>query len=129
VSNTLPPCSTHRAEHAAHRRHVLAAGDLREGRGAPQADDRKPLTRGGDGAGDELLLGGPEQPRVERQRGLPHAVLADALASLLNQSLAVWEMSPTGTPVEAQVIRWLCELLGYPPTRTGRWSPAAAPPT
>jgi L-2,4-diaminobutyrate decarboxylase len=45
---------------------------------------------------------------------LPHAVLADALASLLNQSLAVREMSPSGTPVEAQVIRWLCEAVGYP---------------
>jgi L-2,4-diaminobutyrate decarboxylase len=45
---------------------------------------------------------------------LPHAVLADTLASLLNQSLAVWEMSPTGTMVEAQVVRWLLELLGWP---------------
>jgi L-2,4-diaminobutyrate decarboxylase len=45
---------------------------------------------------------------------LPHAVLADALASLLNQSLAVQEMSPSGTYVEAEVLRWLRELLGFP---------------
>jgi L-2,4-diaminobutyrate decarboxylase len=45
---------------------------------------------------------------------LPHAVLADALASLLNQSLAVWEMSPSGTFVEAETMRWLRELLGFP---------------
>ncbi len=45
---------------------------------------------------------------------LPHAVLADALASVLNQSLAVWEMSPTGTPVEQQVMAWMKELAGYP---------------
>lgn len=50
---------------------------------------------------------------------LPHAILADALASALNQSLAVWEMSPTGTLVEAQVIRWMVELLGYPATADG----------
>ncbi|MBA4157494.1 MAG: pyridoxal-dependent decarboxylase [Gemmatimonadetes bacterium] len=50
---------------------------------------------------------------------LPHAVLADTLASLLNQSIAVWEMSPTGTLVEAQVIRWLAELLGFPATADG----------
>jgi L-2,4-diaminobutyrate decarboxylase len=50
---------------------------------------------------------------------LPHAVLADALASLLNQSIAVWEMSPTGTLVEAQVMRWLGEVLGYPATADG----------
>lgn len=50
---------------------------------------------------------------------LPHAALADALASLLNQSLAVTEMSPTGTPVEQQVIRWMKELAGYPDDADG----------
>lgn len=45
---------------------------------------------------------------------LPHAVLADALASLLNQSLAVWEMSPTGTLVEERVMAWLAEAIGFP---------------
>lgn len=45
---------------------------------------------------------------------LPHAVLADALVSLLNNSLAVWEMSPTGSLVEAEVIRWLAGMAGYP---------------
>jgi L-2,4-diaminobutyrate decarboxylase len=50
---------------------------------------------------------------------LPHAVLADAMASLLNNSLAVWEMSPTGTLVEAQVIRWLVQLLGWPAAADG----------
>jgi len=50
---------------------------------------------------------------------LPHAVLADAMASLLNQSVAVWEMSPTGTPLEARVMSWLAEILGYPDTADG----------
>lgn len=50
---------------------------------------------------------------------LPHAALADALASLLNNSIAVWEMSPTGTLVEQQVMRWMIEILGYPPTADG----------
>jgi L-2,4-diaminobutyrate decarboxylase len=50
---------------------------------------------------------------------LPHAVLADALTSLLNNSVAVWEMSPTGTFVEGQVVRWMTELLGYPPSSDG----------
>jgi L-2,4-diaminobutyrate decarboxylase len=50
---------------------------------------------------------------------LPHAVLADALASLLNNSLAVWEMSPTGTPMEGQVVRWLVSLLGFPDDADG----------
>ncbi len=50
---------------------------------------------------------------------LPHAVLADTLASMLNQSLAVWEMSPTGTPVEQQVMAWMKELAGYPADADG----------
>ncbi|CAN5620244.1 pyridoxal-dependent decarboxylase [soil metagenome] len=50
---------------------------------------------------------------------LPQAVLADALAGLLNNSLAVWEMSPTGTMVEGQVIQWMTELLGFPPEGDG----------
>lgn len=50
---------------------------------------------------------------------LPHAVLADAMASLLNQSVAVREMSPTGTFVEAETIRWLRELLMYPAAADG----------
>jgi L-2,4-diaminobutyrate decarboxylase len=50
---------------------------------------------------------------------LPHAALADALASLLNQSIAVWEMSPTGTLVEGQVMRWLAGLLGFPAAADG----------
>lgn len=50
---------------------------------------------------------------------LPHAVLADTLASLLNQSLAVWEMSPTGTLVEERVVRWLADALGFPASAAG----------
>ncbi|MEX0892322.1 MAG: pyridoxal-dependent decarboxylase [Gemmatimonadota bacterium] len=50
---------------------------------------------------------------------LPHAVLADALASLLNQSVAVWEMSPTGTPLERRVVAWMKELIGYPKAADG----------
>lgn len=50
---------------------------------------------------------------------LPHAALADALASLLNQSTAVWEMSPTGTPVEQQVVRWMKELARFPDEADG----------
>lgn len=50
---------------------------------------------------------------------LPHAVLADALASLLNQSVAVREMSPSGSFVEAETIRWLRELIGFPATADG----------
>lgn len=45
---------------------------------------------------------------------LSQAVLADALTSLLNNSVAVREMSPSGTAVETAVVRWMIELLGFP---------------
>jgi glutamate/tyrosine decarboxylase-like PLP-dependent enzyme len=45
---------------------------------------------------------------------LPIAVYAEALAAGLNQNLGAWHHSPSGTAVERQVIRWLCDLAGYP---------------
>jgi L-2,4-diaminobutyrate decarboxylase len=44
---------------------------------------------------------------------LPAAVWTEVLISALNQSVAVWEMSPVGTVVESRVIRWLCDLAGF----------------
>ena len=44
---------------------------------------------------------------------LPAAVWTEALISALNNSLAVTEMSPTGTAVEERVVRWMCDLIGY----------------
>jgi glutamate/tyrosine decarboxylase-like PLP-dependent enzyme len=44
---------------------------------------------------------------------LPVAVWADALASALNQNGAVWRNSPAANVIEARVVRWLCELVGY----------------
>lgn len=69
--------------------------------------------------GDAIHLAHPMYMGHQVAPPLPHAVLADALASLLNNSVAVWEMSPTGTLVEAQVIRWMVGLLGFPATADG----------
>jgi glutamate/tyrosine decarboxylase-like PLP-dependent enzyme len=40
-------------------------------------------------------------------------VWADALCSSLNQNAGAWRNGPTSALIEAQVIRWLCELIGY----------------
>jgi len=50
---------------------------------------------------------------------LPAAVWADALVSALNQSVAVWEMSPVATVIETRLIRWFCDLVGYGPEAGG----------
>jgi aromatic-L-amino-acid decarboxylase len=44
---------------------------------------------------------------------LPIAVWADALASAINQNGAAWRNSPSANIIEARVLRWLCELIGY----------------
>jgi len=49
----------------------------------------------------------------------PSAIIADLVISTLNQSTAVWEMSPIGTVIEQEVVRWLAERIGYPSTSLG----------
>jgi L-2,4-diaminobutyrate decarboxylase len=44
---------------------------------------------------------------------LPAAIWTESLTAALNQSLAVAEMSPTGTALEHRVVRWMCDLAGY----------------
>jgi L-2,4-diaminobutyrate decarboxylase len=44
---------------------------------------------------------------------LPAAIWTEPLIAALNQSVAVWEMSPVATVIEHRVIRWLCDLAGF----------------
>ncbi|HMA25526.1 MAG TPA: pyridoxal-dependent decarboxylase [Gemmatimonadaceae bacterium] len=45
---------------------------------------------------------------------LPAAVWMESLTAALNQSVAVFEMSPVATVLEHRVIAWMCELAGLP---------------
>lgn len=44
---------------------------------------------------------------------------AELLISFLNNSTAVFEMSPIGTAIEKEIVRWLADLAGYPETAEG----------
>jgi L-2,4-diaminobutyrate decarboxylase len=44
---------------------------------------------------------------------------ADLLISFFNNSTAVFEMSPIGTAIEKEIVRWLADLAGYPATAEG----------
>ncbi|MDB4912158.1 MAG: putative decarboxylase, partial [Gemmatimonadetes bacterium] len=44
---------------------------------------------------------------------LPAAVWSESLIGALNQSAAIWEMSPTATVVETQLVRALTALVGW----------------
>ena len=44
---------------------------------------------------------------------LPAAIWMESLTAALNQSTAVFEMSPAGTVIEHRLMRWFCDLAGY----------------
>jgi glutamate/tyrosine decarboxylase-like PLP-dependent enzyme len=50
---------------------------------------------------------------------LPIGVWADALSSSLNQNAGAWRNGPTSAMIEARVLRWLCDLIGYGPQSFG----------
>lgn len=47
------------------------------------------------------------------------AAIADLLISFTNNSTAVWEMSPIGTVIEKEIVRWMANRAGYPETSEG----------
>ena len=50
---------------------------------------------------------------------LPIGVWADALTSVMNQNAGAWRNGPASAMIEARVIRWLCDMIGYGPTSYG----------
>jgi L-2,4-diaminobutyrate decarboxylase len=50
---------------------------------------------------------------------LPALIWSESLIAALNQSTAVFEMSPVGTTLERRVIRWMADLIGFGPSASG----------
>lgn len=50
---------------------------------------------------------------------LPIGVWADALCAALNQNAGAWRNGPTSAIIEARVLHWLCQILGYGPEAFG----------
>ncbi len=44
----------------------------------------------------------------------PIGALADLLAAAINPNVGGWELSPIASEIEAEVVRWVAELVGYP---------------
>ena len=44
----------------------------------------------------------------------PIGVLGDFLAAAVNANCGAWVLAPIATEIEAQAIRWIAELIGYP---------------
>ena len=49
----------------------------------------------------------------------PIGMLAELLAAAVNPNVGGWMLSPAGTEIETQTIRWIAELIGYPTTGSG----------
>ncbi len=45
----------------------------------------------------------------------PIGILGDFLASAVNPNLGGWKLSPVASEIEIQTVRWIAELIGYPP--------------
>src|SRR4029079_13760282 len=44
----------------------------------------------------------------------PIGILGDFLAAAVNPNVGAWTLSPAATEIEAQTVRWIAELIGYP---------------
>lgn len=44
----------------------------------------------------------------------PAGMLADFLAAALNPNMGAWGLSPMASEIEAQAVRWVAELVGFP---------------
>jgi glutamate/tyrosine decarboxylase-like PLP-dependent enzyme len=49
----------------------------------------------------------------------PIGALADLAAAAVNPNVGGWELSPIASEIEAQAVRWIAELIGYPSTAGG----------
>ncbi|HKD17516.1 MAG TPA: pyridoxal-dependent decarboxylase [Thermoanaerobaculia bacterium] len=49
----------------------------------------------------------------------PLGALADLLAAAVNQNLGAWHLAPMASEIEAQSVRWIAELIGFPPAGGG----------
>jgi aromatic-L-amino-acid decarboxylase len=44
----------------------------------------------------------------------PIGALGDLLASAVNQNVGSWRLAPLATEIEAQTVRWIADLIGFP---------------
>ena len=71
------------------------------------------------------LAGGQMNSQHPRQFGyftpppLPMSMMGELLAQVTNQGVDVWHAGPFAAFVEEEVVRWLCDLVGYGPGSFG----------
>ncbi len=58
--------------------------------------------------------GHPRFMAVITSSAAPIGALGDLLAAAVNPNVGAWPGAPMGTEIEAQTIRWIAEMIGYP---------------
>jgi len=61
-----------------------------------------------------LLSGHPRFWGYIFSSAAPIGALGDFLAAAVNPNTGAWNLSPIATEIEAQTVRWIAELIGYP---------------
>ena len=61
-----------------------------------------------------LLNGHPRFMGYITSSAAPLGALAELLAAAVNPNVGGWELSPMASEIEAQTVRWVAELVGYP---------------
>jgi glutamate/tyrosine decarboxylase-like PLP-dependent enzyme len=61
-----------------------------------------------------LLNGHPRFYGYITSSPAPIGMLAELLAAAVNANVGAWKLAPMATEVEAQVVRWLAQFIGYP---------------
>ena len=61
-----------------------------------------------------LFNGHPRFMGYVTSSAAPIGALADLLAAAVNPNAGAWKLSPMASEIEAQTVRWIAELLGYP---------------
>ncbi len=88
------------------------------GRPAPAPEDPTPIATILDEFRDRLA-GGQMNAQHPRQFGyftpppLPVSMMGELIAQMTNQGVDVWHAGPLASFVEEEVVRWLCDLIGF----------------
>jgi aromatic-L-amino-acid/L-tryptophan decarboxylase len=110
--DSLPERPVTPAESPSDVRHALDAG-----RSLPQhgADPAQLLNHAADLLFDHSLFNGhPRFWGYITSSAAPIGALGELLASAVNPNVGAWLLSPMASEIEAQTIRWIAEMLGYP---------------
>ena len=59
--------------------------------------------------------------------GLPISAVANLVAGIINRYPTVWHACPAAAELEATVVRWICEIVGYPQASGGYLTTGGSP--